>query len=222
MHSFGNRFVCDDLVLEWQRHPCLPSFDGLRYHITGRCVTAQPRLWYHSDAGAVARPGLLSLVPCVVIARTMTREQYEQRKRRLEEQLRAGIQLLESAYQAQVRALDLVWMLQAEELAAGPVVEAADLSSPEPAPMPPPAKQEVAPPPSRPPRPGTAEVERDLRAALPRLPESFTRGDVCVALGYEPDRSTLYRLLRELVQKGSIRVESVGSGRKATIYRRTA
>lgn len=45
----------------------------------------------------------------------MTREQYEQRKRRLEEQLRAGIQLLESAHQAQVRALDLVWMLQADK-----------------------------------------------------------------------------------------------------------
>ena len=47
----------------------------------------------------------------------MTPEQYEQRKRRLEEQLRAGIQLLESAYQVQIRALDLVWMLQAEESA---------------------------------------------------------------------------------------------------------
>ena len=163
-----------------------------------------------------------SLVPCVVVARTMTREQYEQRKRRLEEQLRAGIQLLESAYQAQVRALDLVWMLQAEELAAGPVAEPVAVSSPESAPAPTPAKQEPLPEPSPPPRLGIAEVERDLRAALPRLPESFTRGDVCAALGYEPDRSALYRLLRELVQKGSIRVESVGSGRKATIYRRTA
>ena len=55
----------------------------------------------------------------------MSREQYEQRKRRLEEQLRAGIQLLESAYQAQVRALDLVWMLQEEELVAGPEDEEA-------------------------------------------------------------------------------------------------
>jgi hypothetical protein len=45
----------------------------------------------------------------------MTRDEYERRKGRLEEQLRAGIELMESAYRAQVRALDLVWMVQAEE-----------------------------------------------------------------------------------------------------------
>ncbi|HYN22787.1 MAG TPA: hypothetical protein VE078_17635 [Thermoanaerobaculia bacterium] len=44
----------------------------------------------------------------------MTRDEYERRKGRLEEQLRAGIELMESAYRAQVRALDLVWMVQAE------------------------------------------------------------------------------------------------------------
>ena len=111
-------------------------------------------------------------------------------------------------------------MLQAEELAAAPVAEAPALSSPEPAPTPTPAKQEPLAAPSPPPRPGAANVERDLRAALPRLPERFTRGDVCAALGYEPERGTLYRLLQELVQKGSLRVEAVGSGRKATVYRR--
>ena len=60
----------------------------------------------------------------------MTREQYEQRKRRLEEQLRAGIQLLESAYLAQVRALDLVWMLQAEESGAGADLPDTSLAAP--------------------------------------------------------------------------------------------
>ena len=150
----------------------------------------------------------------------MTREQYELHKQRLDEQLRAGIRLLESAHQTQVRALDVVWMLQAEELAPGPVAEAAALSSPEPAPTPTPAKQEPLPPPSPPPRPGAGDIERDLRAALPRLPQRFTRGDVCKAFGYEPERGTLYRILKELVQEGSIHVESTGSGRKATIYRR--
>jgi hypothetical protein len=144
----------------------------------------------------------------------MTREQYEQRKRRLEEQLRAGIQLLESAHQAQVRALDLVWMLQAEEIAAEPMAETAEVAPPSPEPTP-------APAPSPAPRRGTGHLENDLRTALPRLPGQFTRGDVCAALGYEPDRGTLHRLLQELVREGSVRVESVGSGRRATIYRRT-
>jgi hypothetical protein len=131
----------------------------------------------------------------------MTREQYEQRKQRLEEQLRAGIQLLESAHQAQVRALDMVWMLQAEEAAP---------SSPS--------------PPTRPARsaaPAPHALEADLREALPRLPEEFTRGDVCEALGYKPDRGTLYRILRELVQEGSLRLQSLGSGRRPSIYRKT-
>src|SRR5215211_4280139 len=122
----------------------------------------------------------------------MTREQYEQRKRRLEEQLRAGIQLLESAHQAQVRALDLVWMLQAEELAAGLVGETAALVSPEPPPARAPAKQEPLPVPSLPQRRGPGDLEEDVRTALPRLPDRFTRGDVCAALGYKPDRASLY------------------------------
>jgi hypothetical protein len=138
---------------------------------------------------------------------------YEQHKRRLEEQLRAGIQLLESAYQAQVRALDLVWMLQSEE-------DGAEATSSAPAaPAPAPAKPEPAPP-SRPRHRTAAEVEYSLRDVLPGLPELFTRGDVCKALGYEPDRGTLYRILQELVQEGSVHVESVGSGRNATVYRR--
>src|SRR6266545_21693 len=33
-----------DFLLEWQRHPCLPFFDGLRYQITGRCYGATPEI----------------------------------------------------------------------------------------------------------------------------------------------------------------------------------
>ena len=39
----------------------------------------------------------------------MTHEEYEQRKRRLEEELRAGVALLETAFRHQIRALQLVW-----------------------------------------------------------------------------------------------------------------
>ena len=145
----------------------------------------------------------------------MTRNQYEEHKRRLEEQLRAGIQLLETAHQAQVRALDLVWMLQVE---AGRELEA--LVSPEPSAAPSPTKQETPPPPSQPRRRTIAELERDVRAALPHLPETFTRRGICAALGYEPDRSSLYRILRELVRQESIRVESVGAGQIPSVYRK--
>jgi hypothetical protein len=144
----------------------------------------------------------------------MTREQYEQHKQRLDEQLQAGIRLLESAHQAQIRALDVVWMLQAEAPATAPVAEAAVGSSPEPAPLP-------APAPSPPRRRTPGDLEHDLRETLPRLPEKFTRGDVREALGYEPDRGTLYRILQGLVRNGSLHIEDVGSGRRATVYRKT-
>ena len=162
------------------------------------------------------RAALLRAPNCVVIVRTMTRNQYEQHKQRLEEQLRAGIQLLETAYQAQVRALELVWMLQAE--AGG---EPAAFVPPEPAPAPSPAKQETPPSPSRPRRRGAGELEDEVRAVFPRLPEEFTRRDVCEALGFEPDRGSLFRILRELVWEGSAHIESTGAGQTPTVYRKT-
>jgi hypothetical protein len=38
----------------------------------------------------------------------MTRDDYEERRKRMDEELRAGIELLQAAHAAQVRALDLV------------------------------------------------------------------------------------------------------------------
>lgn len=145
----------------------------------------------------------------------MTHNQYEQHKRRLEEQLRAGIQLLETAYQAQVRALDLVWRLQVE---AGEL-DAFVSSDPSPAPSPP--KEETPEPPSPPRRRTMGDLEQDVRAALPGLPETLTRRDVCEAIGYEPNRGSLYRILQELVQEGSLRMESPGEGQKPAVYRKT-
>lgn len=139
----------------------------------------------------------------------MTHNEYEQRKQRLEQQLRAGVELLESAYRAQVRALDLVWMLQAEEAGAGLVLDA-----------PTPAKQEPLPAANAPRRRRPDEVIADLNKVFWRLPETFTRGDVCEALGYEPERGGLYRILKGMVQDGLAVVESLGEGKRATVYRK--
>lgn len=143
----------------------------------------------------------------------MTHNQYEQHKQRLEEQLRAGIQLLETAYRAQVRALELVWMLQTEAGEVSPF--------PEPAPAPSPSREKTPAPPSPPRRRGAGELEGGIRAALPGLPETFTRREVAEALGYEPDRVSLYRILQDLVREGSLRVESTGTGQIPTTYRKT-
>jgi hypothetical protein len=136
----------------------------------------------------------------------MTREEYEARKRRLEGELRSGMELLEAAFQTQFRALEMVWMGTFGE----------PISMPQAAPAP------VAPPPEvkRPARKSVGEVYTDLVAALPSLPVTFDRGDICRAIGYEPDRVALYRHLRDLVRDGTLRIQVRGEGRKATKYRR--
>ncbi len=144
----------------------------------------------------------------------MTHNEYEQSKRRLEEARRAGVEMVEAAYQAQMRALEMVWMLQGG-LAEGTPSSA---GSGAPAPV---AQEPPAPPPARPRKQSADEVDDDVRANLWRLPESFTRGDVCDVLGYEPDRGALYRSLKRLQEEGYLGVESKGSGQKATTYRKT-
>lgn len=141
----------------------------------------------------------------------MTHNEYERSKERLEEQRRSGVELVEAAYQAQIRALDLVWMLQG---GVGPVALSSGASALAP------AAPAPAPPVERPRRRSTGEVEDDIRAAFSRLPERFTRREVCEVLGYEPDRGALYRGLRALTAEALIRVESAGEGQRATVYRK--
>lgn len=57
-------------------------------------------------------------MPVVMQLEAMTRQEYEERRRRLDEELRTGRELLEASHQAQVRALDLHWA--AEEGGATP------------------------------------------------------------------------------------------------------
>lgn len=137
----------------------------------------------------------------------MTHDEYEQRKRRLEEELRAGVELLEAAHRHQLRALHLVWAA-----AGGEGVE-----------IPPPAATAPAPPvaPPQPIRRGPWELLDDVRNALAEVPETFDRNDICRVLGYEPDRGSLYRTLLELENDGILSVQHRGEGRLPTRYRRT-
>ncbi|MFL6259285.1 MAG: hypothetical protein ACJ76Y_06195 [Thermoanaerobaculia bacterium] len=141
----------------------------------------------------------------------MTQNEYEQSKQRLEEQRRAGVELVERAYEAQMRALELVWMLQGGKgsaaLPAGAVATAP-----------------AAPPPSPPEQPRQRkgpEVENDVYARFWELPEVFTRRDVCRVLGYEPDRAVLHRILKKLLRDEYTSVEFQGDGQRPAKYRKT-
>jgi hypothetical protein len=132
----------------------------------------------------------------------MTRDEYEARRRRLDEELRAAIEMLKAGHQAQVQALDLLWRISTGGAAA-----------PDPFPVLPSAA-----PKSR--RRGPGELLQEVIAILPQLPEPFTKDDVSRALPDPPDRSSLFRVLQELEMTGRLRVESYGSGRLPTVYRR--
>lgn len=129
----------------------------------------------------------------------MTREEYEERRRRLDEELRAGRELLEASHRAQVRALELHWA--AEEGSAPPPTE------------PPPQKRSRRP---------ALELQDAVFERLDELPEVFTKDDLCRALGETPSRRALYRVMQDLERAGWIRLEDRGSGRIPSSYRRLA
>jgi len=144
----------------------------------------------------------------------MRRDEYEQRKQRLETQLREGIALLEAAHRQQVRALELVWMTTAEEdLAFSPELAAQPAAVRSGSPP--------APAPSRPRRRGPGELEEEVEDALAVVPDSFDRNDICRVLGYEPNRGSLYRILQELVNAGRLTIQQTGSGRTTTQYKKS-
>jgi hypothetical protein len=146
----------------------------------------------------------------------MRRDEYEERKQTLDEQLDAGIELLRAAHRQQVRALDLIWMTTAEEdggvsvpgetPAAIPAAEAAPESMPEAAPAP---------------RRRAWELYGEILDALEHVPEIFDRGHVCERLGFEPDRGSLYRAFQELVEEGILSVHAKGEGRHPTRYKKS-
>lgn len=139
----------------------------------------------------------------------MTHEEYEQRKRRLEEELQAGVELLQAAYRQQVRALEVVWRTMGAEVALPGPREAQAAEAPQ--------ERQAAPAKAR--RRGMWELREDIDAALGRLPEVFDHNDVRRELGYEPNRTSLYRTLQDLQDEGILTIARVGSGKVPTRYR---
>jgi len=137
----------------------------------------------------------------------MTRDDYEAQKRRLAEQHRSLTEMVDAAYQTQLRALDMVWRMMS---GAG---------TPEPpAPLPPATPAEPAAPQRR--RLRAGELKNDVAAALDRLPDLFVFSDVYEAIGYAPDRGSLHRVLQDLKDEGHLALHSRGMGTQPTRYRK--
>jgi hypothetical protein len=130
----------------------------------------------------------------------MTQADYEQKKRALEEQLHAAIELLQSGYQAQLRAL---------ELDRGPGEGIAAAAAPVAAPDQPPL-------PAR----SSGDLLELVREAVDRLPAELTKADIMRLLGFTPERSTLHRVIDVLLVEGELEIHVRGTGRSPNIYRK--
>jgi hypothetical protein len=143
----------------------------------------------------------------------MTHEEYERRKQRLARELQAGMEMLEAAHRYQLKALELVWSATGGD---GAAIRTSVMT--------PAAPSEPVAPPAEPPRPGrrkAGELREAIWTALAQVPEVFDRNDICEALGYDPDRGSLYRVLRDLQDEGALVIERDGSGNAPTIYKKT-
>ncbi len=153
----------------------------------------------------------------------MTERDHERFRRQLEEQLRADAQLLYAAYCAKLRAYETLHRLHDGLGDLDPrLLLPADLPLSLP-PATPAAAAPESPPAPAPRRKSRAnELFEAVLALLDRLPDPFSRRDVCAALGYEPHRASLYSVLQSLEQGGWIIAAKRGDGPGGNRYRRLA
>ncbi|HEY2737828.1 MAG TPA: hypothetical protein VGK45_05445 [Thermoanaerobaculia bacterium] len=134
---------------------------------------------------------------------------FEALRARLEEQLRADIELLQEAHRVKLRAFETVWRTQAE---------VAQMQTP----PPPVATAAPAEPADTGNRTGGWTVLFSIQEKMDQIPEVFDKNDVAAALGFMPKRATLFRALDELRLDGWIQDESPSEGRRPARYRKLA
>lgn len=132
--------------------------------------------------------------------------EYQRRRRQLDEELRAGIEMLQEGHRAKVEALDRLWPTAAEGAPAAP-------------PAPP---EPLAPTPPHPERREAGDLRDDVEKALAGVGDEFEKRDLCRALGYTPNRTSLYRVLLDLQWEGRIEPLRLGRGRRSTRYRQAS
>ena len=156
-------------------------------------------------------------------------DEFEDRRRALDAQYLAALELLREGYRLKLAELDPLHSARAEVAPPPATVQPPSASppaasaAPEPSqrPSPPPRPSGPAPRPPRGDRKTAAEVELDLTLALPDLPETFDNKDIFGGLGYKPTRATLARAIAPLLDQGYFVLEEKAHGRRSNIYRRT-
>ena len=166
--------------------------------------------------------------------------EYERRRRAIEKQYLADLELIRAGYQARLRALEALRLTASapERLDAGsempasveqetetlasnapqtetPASAEAPSETPVPIQIPPEAPQPSPPEPIR-----RYNVVDEILATLPRLPEVFDKSDVVRLLGYEPNRPTLHRAWQRLREQQKIEMAVHSDGRRPMKFRK--
>lgn len=157
---------------------------------------------------------------------------------RVEEQLRADVELLIEAAQVKVRAFETVLRARGELDGRPPFTTeirlpaAASLRLPaaNAAPVPAPAALGPGPEPARDPAPPatpappepTVDVNAEAIRALASLEGIFGRADIARALPFEVSRASLYRVLEHLLFHGLLIEVEPARGRRPARYSKTA
>lgn len=195
-----------------------------------------------SETGMRRQPSCLRHRPAVSsVAVTSIPSDPASYRQRLDDQLRADIEMVYNAYLAKVRAYETLATAQGAieagrtPLALGAALPASELTLTLPAAsramlaatgsavLEPPALPAALPQPAprpKPPRVGDYEVYDAVLAALGQLGEVFDKNDLIRLLSCKPHRGTLYRVLEDLVYKeGRLILEERGSGTVPNRYR---
>lgn len=149
----------------------------------------------------------------------MTSKEYEQRRRAIEEQCQADLELIRAGCQAKLRALERVWLHSTgdeetpRQTATETVAETAPRTTT-------PAETVLSQFQDSGPARGWGDVLHDVKAAFPDLPEVFDKSDLWQAIGYKPNRSTLKRVLEILEKEEKVTVDFQSQGGRQTQYRK--
>ena len=156
----------------------------------------------------------------------LSREEYEERRRRIDEEHEVAIALLKAGRLAQVHALDRVWLVSgAGGVSLPPQVENLALDLP-PRPLSAGAETErQAPSPPVSPKPpprrrGRWEIMGDIERVYADLPEVFGHHDLNRVLGYDLDRGSARRNLQLLIEDRVLAAEESESGHVRLLYRK--
>jgi hypothetical protein len=135
----------------------------------------------------------------------MRQDDFERRRRVLEEQLEQDLKLVREAHRAKLRALEALRSAAAAEEPSPPPSESPDET-------PVPAGSVV--------RKRPRHLVETLEDAWDQLPAEFDKHDLYGILGDQPPRATLDRAIQELLLSERIVIHQSSGGRHRTKYRK--